>query len=196
MLFLFISISFFDAATPIDTRILSPVLSIMILGGFSAIWAITQILDKPLVRLAFLLFLFLSLSVKTLDAIHLASIIQKNGLGYTARQWQESESIAFVRSTPNNAIIYSNGIDVISFLTGKQALSLPFKTSSNTQMDNDNFDEEIKSMCTNIVENGALLVYFKNITWRWYLPSQTEIETACDLPIRKHFRDGTVYGEN
>jgi hypothetical protein len=195
MLFLFISISFMDASTSINPRLLSPILVILNVGLFSTMWAITQILKKPVVWRGFLLFIALSILIKTPDAIQSATAIQKNGLGYTALQWQESESIAFIRSLANNVDIYSNGTDILSFLTGNQSLPIPRKTNSTTMMANLHYDEEIKVMCEDIVENKALLVYFNQITWRWYLPSQAEIESTCHLPVLQHFADGTVYGE-
>ncbi len=42
VLFLYISISSFDAATPVDARILSPLLIILIVGVFSALWTVLQ----------------------------------------------------------------------------------------------------------------------------------------------------------
>jgi hypothetical protein len=194
-LFLFISISFMDASTSINPRLLSPILVILNVGLFSTMWAITQTLKKPAIWRGFLIFMALSISVKTLHAIEFAAAIQENGLGYTARQWQESESIAFVKPLANNVNIYSNGSDVLDFLTGNQSLSIPRKTNSITTIANPYYDEEIEVMCEDIAENKALLVYFNQITWRWYLPSQAEIEATCHLPVLHHFADGTVYGE-
>jgi len=195
MLFLFISISFFDAATSVGDRILSPILVFLIVGIFSAMWTVSQMLKEPVVWWGFLLLIALSISIKTPEAIQAALAIQKNGLGYTARQWQESESIAFVGSLANNVNIYSNGVDVLGFLAEKQAQGIPIKMSLTTRVENFYYDEELESMCKDISENRALLVYFKQITWRWYLPSQEEIESTCHLPVLQRFADGTVYGE-
>jgi len=195
MFFLFISISFLDAGTPVDSRILSPVFAILIVGIFSAARVILQIFRKAVVRWGILVLFVLSVSIKMPDAINHALNIQENGLGYTARQWQESESIAFVKSISNNVNIYSNGWDVIRFLTGKNVLPIPSKTNSGTMLDNQNFQREINSVCENIIGNRAMLVFLDNITWRWYLPSQTEIETTCHLPVLEIFNDGIIYGD-
>ncbi|OQY92763.1 MAG: hypothetical protein B6D39_04150 [Anaerolineae bacterium UTCFX2] len=61
-------------------------------------------------------------------------------------------------------------------------------------VDNEDFDKDFHAICKNVIENKALLVYLNNITWRWYLPSQTEIETTCNLPVLENLEDGTVYG--
>ncbi|MCC7130615.1 MAG: hypothetical protein IT297_09490 [Anaerolineae bacterium] len=193
-LFLLISISFVDAATPVDSRILLPILVISILGIFSAVWIIPRILRKSAFYWGFLILAIFSILIKSSDAIHHALSIQKNGLGYTSRHWQESESIAFIKSLTKNVEIYSNGNDVISFLTRRQVHSIPAKTNAGTMVDNEDFDKDFHAICKNVIENKALLVYLNNITWRWYLPSQTEIETTCNLPVLENLEDGTVYG--
>jgi hypothetical protein len=108
LLFLIFSISFVDASTPVDTRLLSPILTILIIGLFPAIWLISQTLKKQIIWLAFLVFIVLSIALKTPDAIRTAVDIQKNGLGYTSRQWQDSELIAFVKMFTEGAKLYSN----------------------------------------------------------------------------------------
>jgi len=194
-LFLFLSISFFDASTPVNNRLLSPILAILILAFFSTMWTISQTFQKPFARWSLFLLIILSISLKTPEAIHSAVTIAKGGLGYTARRWQESKTIAFTRSLIHNVDIYSNGADVIRFLTEKSAQPIPKKTDPVTMVNNFNFDEEMRIMCKNIVENNALLVYFDNIIWRWYFPSQTEIETTCHPPVLQQLKDGIVYGK-
>jgi hypothetical protein len=193
ILFLLISISFLDAATRVDMRLLSPILVLLIVGIFSAMWAASQMLKQPVIWWGLLLLIALSISMKTPEAVQRAVDIQKKGLGYTARRWQRSESLAFVRSLTGNANIYSNGVDVIDFLTDKQVLSIPHKLDANTMIANIHYEEEIESMCKDIVENGALLVYFPEFYFRRYLPPQAELESTCQLPTVKQFKDGTVY---
>jgi hypothetical protein len=195
MLFLYISVSFFDAQTPIDFRILSPVLAFLLLVLFSAAWAILQIAREPVVHWGILVLIILSISIKAFDAIHSALNIRGNGLGYTARQWHDSESVAFVKSISSDVNIYSNGADAIGFLTGKNVLSIPAKTDPGTALDNPNFKEQIQSVCENIIENRAILVYLDNFRWRGFFPTQAEIKRDCRLPVLERLNDGTVYGK-
>ncbi len=195
LLFLFLSISFMDASTPVDIRLLSPILIILTVGIFSATWVVTQKLGKSLVWWCFLLFVVLSIIIKLPGTIRFAVDIQKNGLGYTAQQWRDLESITFVKLLAEDTKIYSNGSDVISYLTEKKSLSIPAKTSSITMRANPAYNAEITAMCRDITDNRAYLVYFTQITWRWYLPTQEEIESTCKLPVLHSFLDGTVYGK-
>ena len=194
VLFLFISMTFFDASTPVDARILSPILALLIPGGFLTIRTIAQILKQPVLWWIFLLLVVISISVKAPDAIRSAESVQQNGLGYTSLEWRNSDEIAFVRSLANGVKVYTNGPDVIGYLTTVQSLSLPKKRSPTTLIAIPGYTEEMGSMCQDILENRALLVYF-NVIKRSYLPSQEDIASTCKLPIRKRFADGIVYGK-
>ncbi len=193
LLFLFISLSFFDASTPVDVRLVSPIFVILIVGGFSVIWTLAQSLKKPMLWWFFLLFIILSISMKTPDAIRSAESIQKNGLGYTSIQWQEFETITFVESLAKDVKIYSNGPDVLGFLTENQSLSVPKKKSPTTLRVNTNYTAEIGAMCKDIMEDRAILVYFNTIK-RSYLSTHQEVESACKLSVIQRFADGIVYG--
>jgi hypothetical protein len=195
LLFLFISISFFDASTPVDSRILSPVFVLLIVGVFSAIWTVSQTLKKPMLWWCFFFFLILLIPIKIQDSLQSASTIHENGLGYTSKQTQDSESIAFIRSLDEDMQIYSNGEYVIDFLTERESHSLPERVSSVTMESNPRYNNEIKAICTDIIENRALLVYFKVNTWSLYLPTQEELGSICQIPVLQRFVDGTVYGE-
>ena len=56
------------------------------------------------------------------------------------------------------------------------------------------YNEEVATMCKDILEKGALLVYFNKINFRIYLSTQEEIESTCKLPVLRSFGDGTVFG--
>jgi len=193
LLFLFVSLSFFDASTPVDARLLSPIFVILIVGGFSAIWTVARILKKPMLWWFFLIFVVLLISIKTPDAIRSAASIHDNGLGYTSIQWRKSDTLAYIKSLSNNVKIYSDGPDVIGFLTDKQSLSVPKKKFPTTLVSNPTYPEEIGAMCKDILENRALLVYFNSIG-RGYLPTYQEVEPACKLSVLQRFADGKVYG--
>ena len=194
VLFLYLSISFIDSATPVDQRILSPVIIFMVIGAVSEIWNVSQILKKTWILGLLLILSALIISVKLPDAIQNANHIRMTGLGYNAIWWQKSESVAFVRSLPDDMKIYSNGPDVLNFLTEADAIFIPLKTFSDTLNANTHYDEEMQMMCKEIQEGKALLLYSTLISWREYLPGQAELEADCDLPVVKRFADGTIYG--
>jgi hypothetical protein len=195
VMFLYISITFFDASTPVDARLLSPIFCITIMGVFSTIWTISKTLKAPLVWWGFLLCVVFSISLKTPDAIRSATTILENGSGYTSKQWQNSATMEFIKLVPDNVKIYSNGPDVLSFLTEKKASSLPDITFPVTRQTNILYDEQVDAMCMQITEKRALLVYFNQIIGRWYFPTQTQLALTCNVPVLRSFDDGIVFGD-
>jgi hypothetical protein len=195
LLFLYISITFLDASTPVDARLLSPILCITIVGVFSVMWTISKALKAPLVWWTFLLCAAFSILLKTPDAIRSAAAIQENGSGYTSKQWQNSATMEYVKVVPDTVKIFSNGPDVLSFLTEKEVSSLPDITFPVTRQANTQYDEQIDAMCKLITEKRALLVYFNQINWRWYFPTQKQLALTCNLPVLRSFDDGIVLGD-
>ncbi|MDR3574627.1 MAG: hypothetical protein P4L50_12240 [Anaerolineaceae bacterium] len=195
LLFLYISISFLDASTEINYRIVSPMIVILIAAIFSMTWTLSQKLRIPASWWGFLLIVCLSISIKTPDAIQSVASIQNNSFGYTSQQWRISKSIAYVKTLPADLKIYSNAADVLGFLTDKESLFIPEKWHSTTKLTNPLYNAEIEAMCKDIKENKAVLVYLSQIQRR-YLPTQKEIMSTCQLPILQGFVDGTVYSVN
>lgn len=192
-LLLFLTISFVDASTSIDTRLLSPIFIILIMGGFSSLWFLSKELKKPAIIWFFLLLISISISMKVPDAARTVTSLRKDGRGYAARYWRNSETITFVNLLEDELKIYSNGIEAVYFLADRQATVLPEKQSRYSMKINQGYNEEMKALCSSVMEDGALLVYFNGI-YRWYFPTEEEIKAACDLPVLQKFSDGTVYG--
>lgn len=90
--------------------------------------------------------------------------------------------------------IYSNGEYVIDFLTEKESLSLPERIFSVSMEANPSYSNELKAICADIIENRAVLVYFKVNTWSLYLPTQEELVSTCQIAVLQRFMDGIVYG--
>lgn len=195
VVFLYVSISFMDASTPVDGRILSPVLCILIIGVFSTTWVLAKAINAPLAWSGFMLCVIFSLALKSPEAIRTAADIQKFGLQYSSRQWRDSETIAYVKSLPDTSQLFTNGPDVLSFLTDKRSASIPNKISSVTRVPNSLYAQQVSDMCESVENSGAFVVYFNEINWRWYLPTQAELASACKLPILKRLSDGIVYGK-
>lgn len=191
---LFTSISYFDAGTPVDARLLSPVFVALIPGGFAAVWTVSATLKRRVVWWSFLWCIVLLLLMRVPGAARTAIDTWANGDGYTSREWRVSRTLAFVRSLPGGVKVYSNGRDVVSFWTDRQTDSVPARTSSSTRQENPDFDRQMGTMCSDVKHGRALLVYFNAITWRWYLPTEDEVESRCKLPVFERFVDGTVYG--
>jgi 4-amino-4-deoxy-L-arabinose transferase-like glycosyltransferase len=190
--FLFVAVSWFDASTPVDSRLLSPVLVFLLLAVISLCWKAAKTTNRPFVWHGFLFFWFASVSTNAVQAIPLAARIRAEGRFYTSSIWTDSESIRFVRSLPVQMTLYTNGPDVIQFSTDREAVWIPEKVNAGTRIPNRDFEEGMKTMCRALAQPRAVLVYLRNIN-RWYLPREGEVQSACGLAVKARLADGTVY---
>jgi hypothetical protein len=191
--FLVISVSFFDAHTPLNHRILLPAFLFIVVAGISLAWSLSSALDSRIVWYAFILFVLLSVTINGAREVAVVVDTYRNGSGYTSRQWQNSETIAAVISLPKDMEIYSNGQDAIQFLTGRAVTNIPLVAYPGTLQLNQYFEEELQVICREVIEGEAIVVYLNGITWRWYLPTRNELESKCTMPVLARLDDGAIY---
>jgi 4-amino-4-deoxy-L-arabinose transferase-like glycosyltransferase len=195
ILFLFISKSFFDDETPFDFRILSPALTILLVAVTSVVWTMSQELGRPAVWRGFLAVLLISVGVNARQTITLATSIHRDGQGYERRRWQESACVAFAKTVSSDRKIYSNGPDILGFLTGKLVYWIPPKFDAANRRPSGNYIEEMQVMRADCDRNRAFVVYM-NYSTRWYLPTKGELDSVWGLPRWRELTDGTVFGES
>lgn len=193
VLFLFASKTFVDAHTPLNSRIMSPVYITGVIFLVSVIWNVSKRLGNAGMWWGFVLLSLIVIGINfrftLLSAIHL----RNQGKGYTSITWRSSESIAFIKALPKDSIIYSNGPDVIHFLTQTEAKSLPHKINPGTRAPNPDFELKVEAMRNDLIQNNAMIIYLDKITWRWYLPTKDELQNLYKIPATLWLADGTVY---
>jgi hypothetical protein len=108
----------------------------------------------------------------------------KNGAGgYSTKTWRESETVAFAKqkmSANDDIPVYSNGPDALWELARMNATLSPYRTA-----------RDLRGRWP--TENGSVLVWFKNITWRKYLFSVEELEKVANVVEVARFSDGSIY---
>ena len=192
--FLVISISFFDALTPLDGRILLPAFLAISVAGISLAWSLSSALGSRIVWYGFILFVFFSVTINGAWAVTEAVDIHRNGRGFTSREWKNSKTIASVMSLAKGMKIYSNGPDVIQFFTGRTVTNIPYVTDPLTLEPNQDYEEQLKVICREVGEGKAFIVYLNGITFRWFLPTLKEVESDCVMPVLARSDDGVIYG--
>lgn len=191
--FLFFSISFIDAATPFSSRILSPLYFMMVIFLISFFWKIAKLLEKKIYWESFLFLLasliVINISGRLKDAID----INQRGTNFTGRVWVNSESVGYVKSLPKNIKIYSNGADVLRFLTDKNVLFVPQKYSPTSLVNNNKYHREFEEMRDAVLHYNAQIIYLNRIAWRDYLISSEEISKIIPIKVITKLHDGIVY---
>jgi hypothetical protein len=193
---LVLSISFFDAQTPLDNRILSPVYVATVLFSLCAVHALSK---SPRWREARILPVILGTVLVVVSGAQLmqsASWLERSydhGVGYASRQWSQSELLKYVKALDRGAPIFTNGPDIIYLLTGHSAQMLPRKVDPGTTLPNNHYDDQLAAMKSQLQEKKGVVVYFYKITWRWYLPPESELREELDLHFLIRTEDGAVY---
>jgi len=193
--FLVVSISLFDAGTAREgQRIFFPVFLSMALASISVAWSQSREVGRSVLWWGFIGVVFVSVLANASRSVLFAADARKNGLGYNSVSWRNSSAIAAVKAFPESVDIYTNGHDVIPFLTGRKATMLPATYSGGTAQASREYRERLRAVCEAVADSGAAIVYFDAIDWRDYLPTREDLEVRCPLPVLARFKDGIIYG--
>ncbi len=192
--FLFATISFADANTPLDGRMLFPVISFLLLATVLLVMSASDALRQPCICWGLIGAMLFSLSINMSESVPFILKAHRRGQGYTAEAWQSSEMLAAIGELPANRKIYSNGADVIRFRTGKSAESIPAKLFKRTRHPNPNYEEQLALLLGECERGEAVVAYFDRIHWRWYLPSAEAVAIAAKGLPYVNLSDGILYG--
>lgn len=193
LVFLYISLSFLDASTPLDARILAPVLVLMIITGFPAVRTLGERLNKPAAWLALVVVIAILMIARLPAIVPVLSAIQRDGLGYTSRAWTDSPTVRYARTLPAGGRLFSNAPDAIRFLAGRPATRLPATASQMSLVPNSEYRQQIDQFCRAIAGGGAYLVYFNSVQ-PWNLPGIAALRSKCEVPLLTQLGDGAIYG--
>ncbi|MCG8460606.1 MAG: glycosyltransferase family 39 protein [Holophagales bacterium] len=185
-----LSITFYDAHTPLNPRILSPIVGPVLLL-FSSL--VDRIPRRSFGRKAILvLLLFNQLAGLGTSAGAVRRGFEDGGVGFASRKWRESATIEWLRRLESDAKIYSNGHDAISILTERQSIRLPLEEIPRDRRSNPTFEAEIERMWACLESGSCLLAYFPRVR-RTYMPTEKWLREQLAIEPVAVLDDGTVY---
>jgi len=195
--FLMVSISLFDAHTPLDYRTLSPVYIMLFISAFLIIHRASAVKMFPGVSKYIVWFavIFFILS-HTPDLTKAYTHIKNYGIGYASRFWSESAVLKYIDELPDEVPIFSNGPDSIQIHLNKKVEMIPRTIDPLTRIPNKNFQKEMDAMFQTITEENGIIVYFSRITWRWYLPRLSDFPKNLPAEMLYEGNDGTIFTIN
>jgi hypothetical protein len=192
--FLILSLSAFDASTPLDDRILSPLfvpLLVIVLWGFTVVlsaagertWR-TRVLAA---MGGLLLVLFIPRGVAW-GVDH-----GRDSNGYLSKEWTESETLRQVRARPDARPVYSNDPRPIYLHLRRQAETVPARYSATARIPNEQFDQELRRMANHLTPEG-LVVYFDRSSQTFpSLPPEDYLAERLRLKLVVDCADGAIY---
>jgi 4-amino-4-deoxy-L-arabinose transferase-like glycosyltransferase len=158
---LVVSLTLFDASTPLNARILTPAY-LALLGLFAAGlgWAWRWLIHRrPRWRWAVALLALLAVAFSLLDGLAAVRELGKDGQGFAHSGWQRSPAIQAVRGLPP-LILYSNKPTAIYLLTGRSAYITPTPSDAVTTLERDNFTADLIEMQRRVLDGQAVVVLF------------------------------------
>ena len=177
--FVLLMITFVDAQTPLDSRILSPVFAFLIVFSGCAFAYVLQTLSNRSVRVivaCVIAWFGFSFGSSAAEAVKVASV---SGLDLNAVKWRTSAAVGYLKALPPNVVVYSNWHRAVYHVAHARVLTLPRKRDPWSWKINPAYSSELTSLCR-AVRAGSVIAYFENKQLP-YLPSRSELHTAIPL---------------
>lgn len=192
-LILAVSLSFLDASTVPDSRILSPLYAAFLLLALCAMnWLLPALKGRrPLAAAAVFLCVAFSLFY-SLSALRWACRAARQGEGFQSRAWQTSRIIGEIRKLPPEAAIYTNNPLPVYIVAGRVSCKVPEKYDLITLKPNARYSAEIAEMTERLEKRGGVFAYFNGEDLASH-PSEEEIKAALPGALVSQEPDGRIY---
>ncbi len=165
--FLLVSMTFIDAQTGMEPRILAPLLPAAVVLATTEIW---RAWHQPMRQRA----------ARALTAVAAAALLaslaewigdtREAGLGYEAHAWKVSPLLRAVEGLPSEVAVYSNYPDAISFLTGREAIGLPRLGDPTSLARNPRWASEMQAVCGRAGGRPTMVAWFSRDDVEWFVP--------------------------
>lgn len=180
LIFIILSISFFDENIPVNTRIFFPFYFIII--------TLIVILLDSIIKTKQYQFLAISLFATVLvsnifNTYQLRINHYKKGTEYSSKDWNNSETIKYIKSK-DTLNIYTNAHDVMRFYKNVNNYKLPF---INTKT----YDSTLQKMTQDVKEGKAKILFFDNINRRYFISKPDLLNHFKNFNIH-NFKDGVL----
>ncbi|HID53936.1 MAG TPA: hypothetical protein EYP41_18100 [Anaerolineae bacterium] len=191
--FLAVSISFLDANTPLDERILAPV---FVAGIWLVVYNVQILLNashgRRLIAIGVTAVALLFGVLYLLNAASWVRVSQGQGLGFSNRVWQDTEIEQAINQLPADAVIYSNAPGIVYILTERPSTPLPKNTLAVTQQINSKYDQELAEVKIRLVDDNNYVVYFGGVGQAISHREQAFVE-QLSLQALTSVKEGTIY---
>lgn len=188
-LFIPLSVTLFDAATPMDDRIFLPVrVSVAMLGAM--VWLGSAELRVRRIAGAAALVL---IGVQTLDAAHWAKVAPVSEMGMNSLVWQNSPCIKAAGRLPRDCVIYTNAAGAIYLLEDRLCKETPALIDPATGASFEPaYYQSLPSIWQDLHDHHGYVVYYRRQRRSRGMP---EDRLRADLGLRrvKNLSDGAIY---
>lgn len=183
-IFLLLSITFVDAHTPLDNRILSPWAAAGLVLILSAAQA--RLATGPVSRTTAVAGSMLLASVLLAHSVMTGLQwwqSRAGGFEYSSAYWRLNPGIRFMELLGPEAPVFTNGPDVLRlYFPHRPVESLPVRSNPTSQRENPLYVEQVTRMLRKLAERGGVIIYFDAIR-RPYLVGEDELTAAAPMRV-------------
>ncbi len=171
-----VSICFMDAATPLDDRILSPMLAPLII---LVVVRVCRSGAVRWVRQVGVAAVIVVVVVNAVGSVRWAGRVRKAGQQLASREWTDRPVMDYVRALPADAAIYTNETALLYIHTGRLTASIPSKGHLPTGVVFDDYSKRLAVMGADLRRRHGVVIYFNE--QKRLFPSRAELESAVGL---------------
>jgi 4-amino-4-deoxy-L-arabinose transferase-like glycosyltransferase len=187
---LLLSLTFFDASTRLDNRILSPLyITFLLLAAITLPAWLNQ--RGPVVRVCGAgVLLVIALTYIWASA----ALVQEGrigGFGFQSRTWRTSEGVAYVDGLEPSRPVYSNESIPLRFLLGRQVYPAPERLDPVLARVRPDYQQQLSTMRDRLQRADGVLLLFHADSLRVEMPSKAELTEG--LALTERFLDSEVY---
>jgi len=186
--FMLASISLADYHTPLDGRILVPIMPVVM----ALIARFFRSFQAKSVSLLLLVVIMSLLAMNVSKSVELIVMSKKNGIGFANRNIQEMQIIRTVRKLPSKWKVFTNGPEFFSLYLPQGSTMFPQKIHPGTQLDNEQYTAQMEVMR----RTADALVFFAGMNYRYYLPDASELNRQAGFHLAYSQTDGAMWIRN
>ncbi|MDX1371542.1 MAG: hypothetical protein R3321_03690 [Nitrososphaeraceae archaeon] len=191
LFFLLVSIHFFDANTPLDNRLLSPIFPFLLIAICKILDSFRKLNNRNDINV--LLILTLSSSILS-SSFSFYNYHYKNGAGFTSVHNKNIINIIEQALTKKDLTIYTNNVSFFEFKFAHSnhiVSSLPNSYNPINHNKNLEFSIQLKKIKNSISKKNAVIVFFYDME-RKYTVSSHLLTKNLEKSAIKHFNWGLI----
>ena len=183
VLLLVVSLCLFDADTPLDTRLLSPlfVLALVIAAPAMTRW--------PRAGRGIAAGLVLAGLAQTIPQVRRQAVESE---GFNHRYWRSSATLGALGALAGGTRVHTNAPEWVAFETRLETSDIPTHHSRVSLQADRGYAAALRSLCATLA-GDRVLALFDGVGWRWEAPTFEDIQSACGLGAPARFDDGVLY---
>lgn len=180
---LLVSKALLDALTPLDERLLSPLLPVL---------AVTVAAAAPRAVPAVAVAVAVVVTGQAVRTVGWAADQRDEGIGYTSALWDVSPTLDVIRSLPRGVAVYTNDRAAVYLGTGRTVDAVPHEVNPFTRRPVGGVGAEVAEIGTEVRAGRAVVVWFHQ-DLPYVVPEAELVRRAGITESVEHF-DSTIWG--